>query len=107
MGSVWVCEAPVRAGWHAGTYYRFSLRTGTPPSFRPRSRIENGFGPFGRGGSAWTEFFLLAGEYAYKDVQLYALERIVEHFVQLRLSRGSAVPPEGGGHASTSSTLSR
>ena len=53
----------------------------------------------------WTEFFLL-GEYAYKDVQLYALERIVEHFVQLRLSRGSTVPPEGGGHASTLSTLS-
>ena len=59
-----------------------------PPSFRPRSHIENGFGPFGRGGSAWTEFFLLAGEYAYKDVQVHALERIVEHFVQLRLSRG-------------------
>ena len=61
MGSVWVCEAPVRAGWHAGTYYRFSLRTGTPPSFRPRSRIENGFGPFGRGGRAsllnlWTPY---------------------------------------------------
>ena len=53
----------------------------------------------------WTEFFLL-GEYAYKDVPVYALERIVEHFVQLRLSRGSAVPPEGSGHASTSSTLS-
>ena len=52
MGSVWVREAPVRAGWHAGTYYRFSLRTGMPPSFRPRSSIENGFGPFGRGGRA-------------------------------------------------------
>ena len=53
----------------------------------------------------WTEFFLL-GEYAYKDVPCHALERIVEHFVQLRRSRGSAVLPEGDSHASTSSTLS-
>ena len=38
---------------------RFSLRTGTPPSFRHTFSIDNGFGPFGRGGRAallklWT-----------------------------------------------------
>ena len=30
----------------------------------------------------WTEFFLL-GDYAYKDVDEHALDRILDHFVQL------------------------